>query len=344
MYLGTSRSWWAYLAIKSNPSLLDSLPPRTRHILFFDDPGRIPEKTLSASDPGVQFFYILWDGMVDEPALQSIGSRIGSKAAMTLLSVGDVLQALPPTVPVRNLYADGDLHFTAKIPPFTARTQALLLANRAKNVLMPLKNLLQSPRRFREGVDLLFGSKRLVFCGSFGLSRFTLWQFCERHVANIASFQAYEFDDGEPSSIEDRRRKLSKNGTLLANLFLAGTIDPKFFLTLVHLLGREYFLERVRFGGLPLFAHSYAAGTNINVYTTPFYAQHVFLDFGSAVGTGNYPRRADLRFYNKKMVLISLGNDSEQLASMAATGSLDEYFEQQWQLYAAEITASLQKR
>jgi hypothetical protein len=87
--------------------------------------------------------------------------------------------------------------------------------------------------------------------------------------------------------------------------------------------------------------NGYSTGRNINVYTTPFYSQHVFIDFGSIVGTGNYPRLVDLRYFKKEVVEVGLGGKIEKLVTLARTGKLEEHFEREWDLKSPEIQRSM---
>lgn len=343
MYLGPSKYWWAYLGLKSNPALHAMLRTGVDQAIFFDDPARLPSTTLAACNQGTHFFYLLWDAIADPVALSRTTDLIGDRSPITLIVVGDPSDVLSTGFDVQKLYADGKLIFNVSPLPFDARTRAILIGSNVRTLLMPLKNVLQKGIRLRDGMNLLFGRSRLVFCGSYGIAPETLRQLCERHSVDRSHFDDYAFPAHDPAaSIESYRATLSSNGSLLALLYRTAVIDAKFLSSAIHLLGREYFLRRIDSAGLPLFENGYAGGTNINVYTTPFYAQHVFPDFGSAVGTGNYPRQADLQYFKKRFILIELIGDLEQLMLAAEAGALDTHFEERWHEYEPAIRRSLQ--
>ncbi|HEY3838828.1 MAG TPA: hypothetical protein VGL72_19770, partial [Bryobacteraceae bacterium] len=140
---------------------------------------------------------------------------------------------------------------------------------------------------------------------------------------------------------ETYRKYLRGNGLFLARLHDECIVEDAFFLSAFHFLGREYILERVRATGIDLFLNGFDSGINVNVYTTPFYRQHVFLDFGSAVGAGNYPRLADLRYFRKQVVQIDLSGELEQLLALARNGELEKHFERKWELKAPKLLKSM---
>ena len=122
----------------------------------------------------------------------------------------------------------------------------------------------------------------------------------------------YYCNDSAPS-LENYQGHLRSNGLLLAGLYRQSHIDSAFFRSSIRLLSREYFIEKIRSAGLDIFVNEGRTGNFIDVYTTPFYSQHVFLDFGSVVGPGNYPRLADLRYFEKNVVEIETKGEIEEL-------------------------------
>ena len=46
MYLGSSKYWWAYLGIKSNPSIVPLLDDGFDRAVFFDDISLLPQATM----------------------------------------------------------------------------------------------------------------------------------------------------------------------------------------------------------------------------------------------------------------------------------------------------------
>ncbi len=340
MYLGASKYWWAYLALKSNPSLLPSLEENTKRAIFFDDPSRVSLKREAAQLGSTRLFFILWDGILDAATLQRVASLAESSRGMVLLTVGDQLRIPINRFPVRDLFAQGQLNFDGPSLPLDRRTRLTLMLSRVRNLLMPLKNMSQAG--VGSGLDLLFGMRRLVFCGSYGIVPEVLRQLCERHDVDTSHFRQFRFYtqpvNADADVYEDYLREAGRH---FAHLFQKSILDANFLFSAAHVLGREYCLRQMSSAGLPLFCNGYATGVNINVYTTPFYAQHVFPDFGSAVGTGNYPRLADLTYYRKKTVPLDMTGDLRELAEAAANGLLDEYFHHRWRLYEPALKRAL---
>ncbi len=63
---------------------------------------------------------------------------------------------------------------------FDLRTSAILLGARIKGWLMPVKNVLQRGVSWKETVELLTGPRRIVFCGSYGTTRWAIGWLCKR--------------------------------------------------------------------------------------------------------------------------------------------------------------------
>jgi hypothetical protein len=341
MYLGSSKYWWAYLGIKSNSSILPLIEDRFDRVVFFDDlthvqPGSADAKRVS------RYFLIAWDGVSDERWIDDAQLSLGNDADLTVLVVGDSSQVSPGKYRIQNLYPEGALKFTVSPLRFDLRTAALIVDRKFKCLLMPLKNLAQSRGRVLQTIDLLLGRKRVVFCGSYGTNPGVVESLCRRHAVDFSLFEQYDFYCRDPNpSLETYRTCLRNDGQFLADLYDRVGIHANFFLSMVHLLGREYFVEKIRASGLASFINGYATGANINVYTTPFYAQHVFLDFGSVVGTGNYPRLADLQYFRKTFVEIALTGDLNDLLALARSGTMERRFEQEWELKFPQILQSM---
>jgi SAM-dependent methyltransferase len=338
MYLGSSKYWWAYLGIKSNPSIVPLLNDGFDRAVFFDDISLLPP---GHDGPGLhrtKFFYILWDGLRDGGLIEKASLSLGRDADLTALIVGDVSRMSHVEYKFQSLYREGELSFNESPLRFDLRTAAILLGARIKTVLMPLKNIFQNEGRIFQGIKLLLGKKQVVFCGSFGTSPLLMKMCCERHSIDFSLFAKYEFYYNDPyPSLDNYRRYLRNDGLFLADLYNRSRINAAFFLSVVHLLGREYFIEKTRSAGVDIFVNGYTAGRNINVYTTPFYSQHLFIDFGSIVGTGNYPRLVDLNYFNKTIVKIELGGALDDLLVLASRGSLDTHFDREWALKAPQI-------
>ena len=345
IYAGKTKNWWTYLAIRSNSALAGLIEECNGNAVFFDELWRLPPGALDEK----HFFYIFWDGLTSDSCLREARRFLGEGKKLTALVVGDYSAVAGTEYDVRSLYAEGPLCFSRPRLRFNAKTAKDLLVSKAKAWLMPIKNLAQSRSDLRCGMDLLWGKRRVVFCGSYGTIPVVLKQLCERRGLDPSIFDGYEYFGGDPDqSFANFRRYLDTNGRFLAGLCRAGHIDGAFFLSGLHLLGREYFIERIRVEGIPIYANGYATGLNVNVYTTPFYKQHVFVDFGSVAGAGNYPRLADLLFFQKKTVQIPLGGDLELLMDRAERGLLNEWLDGLWELHGpllkeAMTTGSVKK-
>ena len=337
MYLRSSQLWWAYLGIKSNPSALSRIDDRYDRAIFFDDPSLLPPGR-AGSRPRNIYFYICWDGLSDESAIEKVSSLVGRDTDLNVLVVGDFSRVSREKYTIESLYPEGVLSFSEPALHFDSRTTALLLGARIKNATVPLKNLSQKKGSFLDAIKLLLGKKQVVFCGSFGISPPLIKMLCERHSIDFGLFEQYQFYCKDPNqSLETYRSYLRIDGMFLADLYQRSQIDATSFLATIHLLGREYFIEKIRASGLDVYANRFAGGSYVDVYSTPFYSQHIFLDFGSVVGTGGYPRLADLTYFKKKMVAISLHAEIEQLLARAHSGSLDLHFDQEWDLKSPQI-------
>jgi hypothetical protein len=336
MYLGQSKSWWAYLGIKCNSSIVPLIEGRFSRAIFFDDPAHMPPHTAGARRD--KYFFIAWDGVSDQRWIEGIQLSLGSDADLTVLVVGDSSPAFCDKYNIQPLYPEGALKFTISPLRFEVRTAAILLGSSVKSLLMPLKNLAHNKGGLLQSIDLLLGGKKVVFCGAYGTDPVIVRSLCVRHSIESSLFEAYDFysRDANPS-LQTYQKYLRNDGLYLADLYDRLLTPAKFFLSMVHLLGREYFVEKIRASGLASFINGYATGTNINVYTTPFYAHHVFVDFGSVVGTGNYPRLADLQYFRKRFVQIELTGEIEEILTLARAGKIEEYFEREWELKSPHI-------
>lgn len=344
MYLGSSKYWWAYLGIRSNPAVVSRMDCRFDRAVFFDHPSLIP-LIQKNSKHNNQYFYVLWDGAADETNLEKVKRLLGPDAALTALVVGDYSSLLEEKYKIGNLYAEGALNFNEARVHFDTRTSAILFGAGIKTILMPLKNIFQSKSNRWEAIELLLGRRKVVFCGTYGITPKVLRSLCERHSIDFRLFELYEFYCNDPaSSFENYKKYLRSNALFLSELYDRSKISATFFLSSLQLLAREYFLEKIRAAGLDLYTNEFTTGININVYTTPFYSQHVFIDFGSVVGSGNYPRLVDLQYFKKNFIEIGMVGEIDELLSAAHSGKLEEYFEQEWELKAPRLLKAMEKR
>ena len=330
MYLGASKDWWAWLGIRSNPAIVKATQGFDRAI-FFDDPRLLPAHARTPGHGQTKYFFIFWDGMRDAAEIVRMRPALAPNADVVALAVGERSCSSQVDARAEGLYPEGPMRFNVVPPSLDLRSSAILAGARVKALLMPLKNVMQSKGRRRETAALLFGRRKIVFCGSYGITPKAIAELCARGAVDTRMFEGYPyFCDCADSSFESYRACLRKQGLFLAEIYDRAAIDARFLRAALHLLGREYFIERLRSVNARAFVHGYNGGANINVYTTPWYRQHLFLDFGSTAGPGNYPRLADLQYFRKKFVAIDLTGEAEELAAAARNGGLEARWDAEW--------------
>ena len=335
MYLRAPQIWWAYLSVRSNP-YIGRLVDSCDRLIVFDDPARVSASTANGSG-SVQYLMVFWDGLTDDAPCESASLALRTRA-LRFFVVGDYSAVAKSQIDVQRLYADGAFDFTTNTVRFDAGTIALLLAVRLKALLMPLKNILQRSSSTSQEIRLLLGKRRVVFCGSVGITPQLISMFCRRYSVDPALFEGHQFFTHDTAaSLERYRAYLHDAASMLAGLYDRQKITANFFVSCMQLLGRGYLIERVRDAGPRLYVNGFGNGSFVDVYSTPFYAQHVFLDFGSVVGTGNYPRLADLRYFKKTTVEMTLTKQLDSLLVGARDGSLETIFEHEWNLKGPEL-------
>jgi len=162
--------------------------------------------------------------------------------------------------------------------------------------------------------------------------------FCRRYSVDPGLFESHQFfGHGPTPSLEKYAAYLHAEASMLADLYARQKINSHFFISCMQLLGRSYFIWRIRDAHLRLYLNEFANGSFVDVYSTPFYSQHVFLDFGSVVGEGNYPRLADLRYFKKTTVEMNVTKKLDVLLDAARRGALESLFEQEWNLKAPRL-------
>jgi hypothetical protein len=328
MYLRSPQILWAYYAALSNPSI-GQLIDSSDCVVVFDDPANVPARAAD-THCRTQYLMIFWDGLIDDGLCQAAQRILGTKD-IRFFVVGDYSAVANGSLGIKSLYADGPLNFSTNTIHLDWKTAVLLQAARIKGLLMPLKNIFQKRSNTWEEMALLLGKKQIVFCGSVGISPPLIKMFCERHAVDRNLFANHEYyDERATPSLERHRAYVRNEGLLLAKLYDAGQIDVPFFVSCMQLVGRSYLIERIRDAGLRLYANNYSNGSFVDIYSTPFYSQHVFLDFGSVVGTGNYPRLVDLKYFGKTTVEMRLSKDFAVLHGAARAGLLDAIFEAEW--------------
>jgi hypothetical protein len=329
MYLGNSKDWWAWLGIRSNPGIVKAAQGFDRAI-FFDDPRLLPAPARTPGRGQTKYFFIFWDGMRDAAGIERIRPALAPNADLTALVVGDASCSSNLDARVQGLYPEGPMRFEGALS-LDLRSSMRLAGARVKSLLMPLKNVMQSKGRRLETAALLFGSQRIVFCGSYGITPQAIAELCARGAVDTRLFEGYPyFYNVANPSFESYRVCLRDEGLFLAELYDRAVIDARFLRPALHLLGREYFIEKLRSVNARAFVHGYNGRANINVYTTPWYRQHRFLDFGSTAGPGNYPRLADLQYFRKNFVAIDLTGEVEELAAAARNGELEARWDAEW--------------
>ena len=338
MHLGFSKYWWAYLALRSNPTLLISLEPASEVVLF-DNVAHLAGRNPADYGPRFCVLCILWDGVADAPTVRLLQRWAAQGVRTGLLTVGLPVVSDYGGLRASSLYCEGPQDFTAGHPRFHARTLARIAASKGRNLLMPLKNLRQPAGGFLAAIALLRGRCRVVFCGSYGLNPKVLHELCKRHHVAPSNFEDYPFLTGAEDSSDPGTyaAHLCRGGQFLARHLDNQTIPEAFFFSALHLLGRQFHLRQIELAHLPAFVNGYDTGANVNLYTTPWYRQHVFVDFGSAVGPGNYPRLADLRYYKKCTVEIEAVPRTAAARTAARDGMLDTLFLHQWQTHAPRL-------
>ena len=330
MYLAPSQAWWTYLGIRSNPEIASNLDSRFERVIFFDEQSRPPQDNADTRKKS-KYYCIFWDGITEEKQLEAMRSKMDPDVDLTALVVGDASTIVRSTSRIQRLYPDGSMRFDERDLSFDGPARKLLRMKQLKNLIMPLKNIYQSRPNAMQALRLLAGPKQVVFCGSFGTNPKSMQMFCNRHGIDIKVFDTYRYVwDGAGKTWDAYLEHMRSNAVFFSYLYDRSIVDLLFFLSMIRLLGREFFLEKIRFAGIKLYANGFRSGRFIDVYTTPFYAQHVFIDFGSVVGGGNYPRLADLKYFKKKTVEISLDGETESLLEMARARSLDTHFEREW--------------
>jgi hypothetical protein len=330
MYLRAPQIWWAYLAVRSNPAI-GRLIDACDRLIIFDDPARVPA---SAANTGgsVHYLMVFWDGLTDEAPCQAASLLLKTRD-LKFFVVGDYSAVATSQLDIQGLYADGPFDFTTNTVRFNLRTTALLLAVQLKAFLIPLKNIFQRSSNTQQEMQLLLGKRQVVFCGSVGITPQLISMFCRRYSVDPGLFEGHQFFTHDASaSLQKYRVYLHDAAWMLADLYDRQTINAQFLISCMQVLGRGYFIERVRDAGLRLYVNGFANGSFVDVYSTPLYSQHVFLDFGSVVGTGNYPRLADLRYFKKTTVKLNLTKQLDPLLIAARNGSLETMFEREWNL------------
>jgi len=322
MLLRSPQIWWAYLGLRSNPALT-RLMQTAAQVILFDDPARLPQNPPTDT----RYFLVCWDGLMDERPIEDARRALPADANLTVLVVGDFSFVGHEPTPILPLYYRGELQFREH-PRLDLGTSKAILSARARGLALPLKNLLQRGSRSNI-LRLLFGPGQIVFCGSIGMTPALIDMLCRRYSADPAHFAGHRFFSAE-QSLQDGAASLAVDGPFLADLYDRGQIGRLFFLSAMHLLGREYFVARIRHAGLPLYVNRFAEGSYIDVYSTPFYKQHLFLDFGSVVGSGNYPRIADLTWFGKAFVRIEFEDSLDRLLPLARSASVGPLFEAEW--------------
>jgi len=322
MLLRSPQIWWAFLGLRSN-SALTRLMQTAAPVILFDDPVRLPQN----SPANTRYFLVCWDGLIDQQPIEDARRALPPDADLIVLVVGDFSSVSNEPAPILRLYPDGELQYRER-PRFDLRSAARILFAKIRSVVTPLKNLMQRGSRLQT-LRLLFGSPQIVFCGSIGMTPPLIDMLCRRYSVDPALFAGHRFFSTQQSP-EDGATSLAVDGPFLADLYDRGQIGQLFFLSVIHLLGREYFVARIRHAGLPLYVNRFAEGSYIDVYSTPFYKQHVFLDFGSVVGSGNYPRIADLTWFGKTFLRIDLEGRLDRLLPLARSAALAALFEAEW--------------
>ncbi|MDE1160505.1 MAG: hypothetical protein PW792_01010 [Acidobacteriaceae bacterium] len=330
--LDSSKLWWGYLGVRSNPELSEG--PGTA--IFFDSLERVP--TDRRDQPDTRFYFIFWDGVQTEAPLQQAQRQLGEAAELVALFVGSSDLPAGSRFRPQPLYPRGVLHFSKPDSEFDTAARQRISKLKVRQRLMPLKNLLQANVNRKAGLDLLLGRERLVFCGVFLFSEALLEQFCGYHgVAPSLIRGRALFEEDADRSWDSFLRYLDRDGRYYAGLLDSGDAPLPFFRRIIRVMIRSYFILRLESEGARMFTNGWTSGSNINVYTTPFYQQHRFLDFGSVAGSGNYPRLSDLAYFRKKTVCVDDLDEHPDIVQAARDGRLEVLFSEAYERLAPSM-------
>ena len=70
MYLRPLQAWWAYLGIKSDPTIVAMNDDRFEHAIFLISISALTLSPANRSGEKSKYFYIFWDGVSDERAIK----------------------------------------------------------------------------------------------------------------------------------------------------------------------------------------------------------------------------------------------------------------------------------
>ncbi|MFC6644865.1 hypothetical protein ACFQBQ_04520 [Granulicella cerasi] len=328
LLLRSPRLWWAYLALISNAPLMESLRCYDQ-VVCFDHPHQLSAEQL-ATTQRTKFLLIFWDGISDDQQLAEFTGSFPRTLDVDCVLVGDNGATSPHRFATHNLYAEGTFSFCPKSLRLDAPTRKQLRQTHMKSWLVPVKNVLKRSGSLSEALSLLFGARRVVFCGGYGLDKGVLGMFADRYRSKTSVLMTRCWSTGIQH--ESREAYVAHYGDDLLALqqaYASGEITAPCLAACVRLLDREYCIRHLQHTKVPFFVNQFGQ-KYIDVYTTPFYKQHIFLDFGSTVGNGNYPRRADLSYYGKTMIEVPLMDSAEAISQSIVDGSHTSRLHELW--------------
>jgi hypothetical protein len=343
MYLGSSKFWWAYLGLLSNPALREAMRGDFDRAVLFDDVERLVEAIDAQENSQDHFFFVFWDGLQNAEPLREARDILAIGTQLSAVYVGTNHLSSETACDVWSLYPDGPLTFAEGNLNLDERTSQLIRWLKIKHLLIPVKNFAGHFHNFTAQLALVFGPRRVVFCGTYGTPSIILASLCERYGVSEQLLDTYpKHTNGDKIGDLATSVYIERCGLFLASLMDTGQIESYFFSACMQLLGRAYLLACIEKSGIPHYIHGYTEGVNVNVYTTPFYRQHLFVDFGSVVGSGNYPRLADLRYFKKHYISVCIAREKPNILELAREGRLKEYFEREWKVLEERIAGEIQ--
>lgn len=332
----TPQVWWAYLAVISNSAILAGTENCADLVCY--DHEQDPREAQVASASTTKYVRIFWDGITNCGELEECFAKSPAGRATSVFTIGINHCAGPASAGVQPLYAQGELHFLPASVRFAAASLLRVQLARWKSLAVPVKNFLRRTGSKTEALQLFAGKSRVVFCGSFGLHPKVVSMLATRYgVASPEVLERQWCSERHAESKDEYLQAYLQDLSFLAQLHDAQDVSELFFVACVRLLDREYLIRHLEWTGVPTYTSQFGS-SYIDVYSTPFYRQHLFLDFGSTVGTGNYPRSVDLAYYAKTVLAIVLSADAAELLQGIRLQTHEPQMALRWQELSLKVS------
>lgn len=332
LLLSGPQLWWAYLAVLSNP-LVRTFAECDR--IVCTDSVETLEQRLKQNSARTKHILIFWDGIQPCSQLPPGLPELCRKHSVTALVVG--ADQCAQFVDVHPLYAEGLYHFDPAAIRFDAESTGRIRKAKLRNRLTPVRNILKRSGSLKEALQLAFGKRQLVFCGGYGLTPKLIDMLGRRYGTAPEPMHSHTWStQHQPASPQEFAQHFHQDLALLHSSFQQGQLPPDFFVAAVRLLDRGYFIQQIRFAKLPLYTNQFSDHF-IDVYSTPFYRQHIFLEFGSTISAANYPRLADLSYFQKQTLRVDLPHQANAIAQSIGSGAHQAQLQQKWTALAQQI-------